>query len=136
MLISQVILNWFCSNFEFYIARPLLTTKLIPSLQISIIKKIYDTEVNLDHSKSQPLQMPLSRSILKGFVSNFGFYIKGPILKRNWYGMKLERSWKLKHCWKLELSRKCELNWKLELYLYYSVSNHNRICQHRLLIYT
>ena len=44
--------------------------------------KVYDMELNFNHSKSQPLIMLLSQSIFIWFVSNFVFYIGGPILTK------------------------------------------------------
>merc|ERR1712208_188768 len=46
------------------------------------LSKAYDTTPNLNNSKSQPLQMLKSQSILKRFCSNFGFYISGPIITK------------------------------------------------------
>ena len=74
MLKSQSILNWFCSNFEFYISGPNLTKYIIPH-QIS-------TNPQLQISKSQIIKMLISQSIFHRFESNFGFYISWPILTK------------------------------------------------------
>ena len=44
--------------------------------------KVYDTTPNLNHFKSQPIQILLSQKVLKRFGSKFGFYISWPIITK------------------------------------------------------
>ena len=68
-------------------------------LRLGVVQ--YDSDKNLNHSKSQPLLMLLSQSILISFVSNFGFYNPNKV-----FDMELEVGTKLEVGTMLEVGTK------------------------------